>query len=131
MTHDEYLSRLETATDEDAAAILAHADSCAACRRERRTADRALAVLEGRPRTGSHFEEAASLAAVAAMLAIAIGGLSLPSSSGRSTTPVSPVVARYRIVGGPAGVIAYTPTETIVAAGASRRPASGEKEIPR
>jgi hypothetical protein len=130
MTHDEYLSRLETATDEDAAAILAHADSCAGCRREQKTAERALASLEGRPRAASRFEEAASLAAVAALLAIAIGGLSLPSSNVRPTMPPSPA-ARYRIVGGPAGVIAYTPTETIVAAGGSRRSASDEKEIPR
>jgi hypothetical protein len=119
MTHDEYLSRLETATDEDAAAILAHADSCAGCRREQKTAERALASLEGRPRAASRFEEAASLAAVAALLAIAIGGLA--SWNGRSTSPVPPVAARYRIVGGPAGVVAYTPTETIVTVGGSSK----------
>ena len=130
MTHDEYLRLLETATDADAGAILAHAESCAACRRDRRTAERALARLDGSPRRGSRFEEAAGVAAVAAMLAIAIGGLSRPSSSGRSAIPASPV-ARYRIVGGPGGVVAYTPTETIVASGGGARIPADEKETHR
>jgi hypothetical protein len=129
MTHDEYLSRLETWSDDDATAVLAHAESCAACRRDRRSAERALSRLEGTPARGSRFEEAAGVAAVAAMVAIAIGGLT--SWSGRSTTPVSPIAARYRIVGGPAGVVAYTPTETIVASGGGARTPTDEKETHR
>lgn len=128
MNHDEYLSRLQTATDVDAAAVLAHAESCASCRRDRRTAERALDRLEGSPRKGSRFEEAAGVAAVAAMLAIAIGGLS--SSTGRTAAPAAPA-ARYRIVGGPGGVVAYTPTETIVAARGGSSAANDSKEVPR
>ena len=120
MNHDEYLSRLDSATDADAAAVLSHSESCAGCRRDRRSTERALARLEGSPRKSSRIEE----------LAIAIGGLSRPSWSGRSTIPAAPV-ARYRIVGGPAGVVAYTPTETIFTSGGGARTPNDERETHR
>ena len=127
MNHDEYRTRFETATDAEAPAILAHAESCAACRRDRRTAEKALAVLEGgrSAARGSRLEEAASVAAVVAMFAIALSGLWTDRNARRA--PAAPA-ARYRIVGGPEGVVAYTPTETIVASGGGAHASNDEKE---
>ena len=124
MTHDEYVSRVLSASDLEAAALLAHAESCTACRRDARIADRALASAFGRPQRSSWFEDTAGVAAVAAILMISI--LSLSTTSSRPSAPA----ARYRIVGGPAGVVAYTPTETIIAA-SGRSASAGRQENPR
>lgn len=112
MNHDEYLSRVLALTDADAAAVLAHADSCAACRRDQILADRSLARLSGTRRRSGRLEDTANVAAVAAVVAIAISALWSWNPRPAATS------ARYRIVGGGSGgVVAYTPTETIVVAG--------------
>ena len=114
MTHDDYLARLELWTDADAAAVLAHAESCAACRQEARIAQRALEPLL--PRRASRAEEAARLAAAAAVIAVLV--LGIPVGSGPKASP--PAVSRYRIVGDASGVIAYTPAGVVVTAGQNK-----------
>jgi len=122
MTHEEYVSRLDQFTDEDAAAVLAHAESCRVCRREGRQTEAELARLE--PRRGSFLEEVARWAAVAAVLAVIVWGLRLPPS-----TPPKPAAApaRYRVVGDASGVVAYTPGGIVVGFGAKPLP----KEVVR
>lgn len=122
MTHDEYLARLELWTDADAPAVLVHAESCAACRREARIAQRALEPLL--PRRVSRAEEAARLAAAAAIIAVLI--LGIPARSGPKASP--PAVSRYRIVGDASSVTAYTPAGIVVTAG---QPAVENKETVR
>ena len=116
MTHEEYASRLDQFSDEDAAAVLAHAGTCAECRRERRRADGELSRLQ--PQRGSIVEEIARWAAVAAFVAIAVYGLRPPA--GTSAKPA----ARYRVVGNSSGVVAYTPAGIIV--GNASKPATRE-----
>lgn len=122
MTHEEYVSILETAGDSapQAEAILAHTVSCAACRREHRRADRALAVLEPAP---SPVEKLARWGAAAAVLALLVGGLRSPSLRAPAVPP-----ARYRVVGDASGVVAYTPEGIIVGARSAR---SSDKEVSR
>ena len=121
MTHDEYLSRLDSWTDEDAAAVLGHAGSCSECRRESRAADRGLASFS--PGRRSPAEEGVRILAAAAIFALVVWGL---PAARNAAAPRSP--ARYRIVGTASGVVAETP-EGLVAAG---HPASArEKEISR
>jgi ferric-dicitrate binding protein FerR (iron transport regulator) len=110
MTHDEYASRIESWTDEDAAAVLEHASACSECRGEARRASNALASLA--PARRSRAEEAFRIAAAAAVAALVVW--MLPSNL-RQTDP-SAGAARYRIVGTSSGVVAETP-EGVVAAG--------------
>jgi hypothetical protein len=119
MKHEEYVSRLDQFTDEDAATVLAHAESCVECRRERRRMDGELARLDAR--RGSVAEEVARWAAVAAFLVIAVYGLRPPPAA----VPVPPKsAARYRVVGNSSGVVAYTPAGIVV--GAAAKPATRE-----
>jgi hypothetical protein len=120
MTHDEYVSKLDSWSDEDAAAVLEHAGSCSECRRESRETERSLAFLS--PERRSRAEEGLRILAAAATLALVIWGL---PAARNAAAPRSP--ARYRIVGTASGVVAETP-EGIVAAG---RPAPKDKEISR
>jgi len=126
MTHEEYLARVETFTDSagDAAAVLAHAGSCALCRRDERAADRALARLE--PERKSFTEEIARWSAAGAILALVVLGIQreAPERGGsrRSRPP-----ARYVIVGDASGVVAYTPEGIVV--GVAPRGLLSEKEI--
>ncbi len=125
MNHEEYVSRIETFTDspEDAAAVLAHAESCAACRRESRTAERALARLE--PKRVSRMEEIARWSAAAAILALVVFGIRKearePGGPDRSDTE-----ARYVVVGDASGVVAHTPEGVVV--GFTPRTSSRGKE---
>ena len=114
MTHEEYVSILETAGDSTSQveAILAHDAACAACRREHRRADRALAALEPSP---SLFEKLARWGAAAAVLAVLVAGLRAPSWRAPVAAP-----ARYRVIGDASGVVAYTPEGIIVGAGPTR-----------
>src|SRR5262249_29798551 len=118
MNHEEYASRLDQLTDEDAATVLAHAESCTACRRERRRVDGELCRLD--TRRGSVAEEIARWAALAAFLVIALYGPRPPAAVSVAAKPV----ARYRVVGNASGVVAYTPAGIVV--GAASRPASRE-----
>ncbi len=126
MNHEEYVFRIETFTDspEDAAVVLAHAESCAACRRESRAAERALARLE--PTRASRMEKIARWSAAAAILALVVFGIRKearePGGPARSDT-----VARYVIVGDASGVVAYTP-EGVVVGVAPRRRSPGEEK---
>jgi hypothetical protein len=108
VTHDEYASRIETWTDEDATAVLEHARSCSACRRDGRLTANALAALL--PARRSLAEEAFRIAATAAVVAVVAWALPAkkPLSADRLAT------ARYRIVGTASGVIAYTPDGIVV-----------------
>ena len=126
MTHEEYLARLETFTDstEDAGAVLAHAGSCALCRRDWREADRALARLE--PGRRALTEEVARWSAAAAVLVLVVLGFQGPAREPGRTAP-PPAVARYLIVGDASGVVAYTPEGIVV--GVAPRGRSSEKEI--
>jgi hypothetical protein len=125
MNHEEYVSRIESFTDspEDAAAVLAHAESCTACRRESRAAEKALARLE--PRRASRMEEIARWSAAAAILALVILGIHKearePGGPARSDAE-----ARYVIVGDASGVVAHTPEGVVV--GFASRASSREKE---
>jgi hypothetical protein len=119
MTHEEYVSRLDAFSDDEAGAVLAHAENCAECRGERRAVDGELSRLE--PKRGSIVEEIARVAAVVAFLVIAIYGLRPPSAAVSAPAKSS---ARYRVVGNASGVVAYTPGGIIVAAAA--RPAPKE-----
>ena len=110
MTHDEYASRIDNWTDEDAAAVLEHAGACSECRGEARRAANALASLT--PPRRSRAEEALRIAATAAVAALVVW--MLPSNL-RQSEP-SAGAARYRIVGTSSGVVAETP-EGVVAAG--------------
>ena len=121
MTHDEYVSRLDSWTDEDAAAVLRHAGSCSECRRESRAADRSLASFS--PGRRSRAEEAVRILAAAAIFALVMWGLPAARNAAAPPRP-----ARYRIVGTASGVVAETP-EGLVAAG---HPASARgKEVSR
>jgi hypothetical protein len=123
MTHDEYVSKLDAWTDEDAGAVLRHADSCFECRRESRAADRRLASFS--PGRRSRAEEGVRILAAAAIFALVIWGI---PAARNAAAPQSQSPARYRIVGTASGVVAETP-EGLVAAG---RPSSArEKEVSR
>ena len=126
MTHEEYLARVETFTDsaDDAAAVLAHAGSCALCKRDRRAADRALGRLE--PGRRSLTEEIARWSAAAAVLVLVALGFHERAREPERTAPPS-TVARYLIVGDASGVVAYTPEGIVV--GVAPRGRSSEKEI--
>ena len=121
MTHAEYVSRLDSWSDTDAAAVLEHAGSCSECRRDSRAADRSLGVFS--PDRRSRAEEGVRIAAAAAILALVIWGF---PAARNATAPPGP--ARYRIVGTASGVVAETP-EGLVAAG--RPEPRKEKEISR
>jgi len=121
MTHDEYVSRLDSWTDADAAGVLEHAGSCSECRRESRRAARALTSF--RPDRRSRAEEGLRILAAAATFALVIWGLPAVRNA---AAPPSP--ARYRIVGTASGVVAETP-EGLVAAGHSE--SKNEKEVSR
>ena len=126
MTHEEYLARLETFTDStgDAAAVLAHASSCALCHRDGRAADRALARFE--PGTRSVTEEIARWSAAAAVLVLVVLGFQKPAPEPWRTVP-PPAEARYLVVGDATGVVAYTPEGIVM--GVSPRVRSSEKEV--
>jgi hypothetical protein len=126
MTHEEYLSRVETFTDsaDDAAAVLAHAGSCDFCRRDERAADRALALLE--PGKKSVTEEIARWTAAAAILALVVLGIHREAPE-RDGSHRSRPAARYLIVGDASGVVAYTPEGIVV--GVPPRARSSEKEV--
>jgi hypothetical protein len=126
MTHEEYQARIATFTDsaDDAAAVLAHAGSCALCRRDERAADRALARLE--PSRRSRTEEVARWSAAAAILVLVILGFHKEAREPGRTTP-APVVARYLVVGDASGVVAYTPEGIVV--GVAPRGRLSEKEV--
>jgi hypothetical protein len=126
MTHEEYLARVETFTDsaDDAAAVLAHAGSCALCRGDERAADRALARLE--PGRKSFTEEIARWSAAAAILALVVLGIHRREPEREGSHRSGPA-ARYVIVGDASGVVAYTPDGIVV--GVAPRGRSSEKEI--
>jgi hypothetical protein len=126
MTHKEYLARLETFTDsaDDAAAVIAHAGSCALCRGDRRAADRALARLE--PGGRSPTEEVARWSAAAAILALVVLGFRKEAPAAARAVP-PPAAARYVVVGDATGVVAYTPEGIVV--GVAPRTRSSEKEV--
>ena len=126
MTHEEYLARLETFTDsgEDVARVLAHAASCAVCRKQQRAVDKTLARLE--PKTKSLIEEVTRWSAAAAILALVIVGFHRESRGPARAAAPRPG-ASYRIVGDASGVVAYTPDGIVVGLAAPVRPA--EKEI--
>lgn len=104
MTHEDYLSKLDALTDEDTVEVLAHASSCAACARDARLVDKALARLE--PNRRSLPEEVARWATVAALLAVMAFGL---RSEPAAPAALEKTASRYRIVGDASGVVAYTP----------------------
>src|SRR5258708_38705650 len=113
MTHEEYLANVETFTDsaDDTAAVLAHAGSCALCRKDERAADRAVARLE--PDRRSLTEEVARWSAAAAVLILVVLGFQkLAPEPGRAVP--SPAPARYLVVGDATGVVAYTPEGIVV-----------------
>lgn len=115
MTHDEYVSGLAGFTDsnEDAEAVLLHASSCAACRKERRFVDRELSRLRLDPNRNSIGEEIARFAATAAIVAMVVFGMNEISTRTRGAeAPQS--APRYRIVGNASGVVAYTPSGIVV-----------------
>jgi hypothetical protein len=126
MTHEEYLARVETFTDsaDDAAAVLAHAGSCALCRRDERATDRALSRLE--PDKRSPTEEVARWSAAAAVLVLVVLGFHKQAREPGRTTP-APGAARYLVVGDASGVVAYTPEGIVV--GVAPRGRSSEKEV--
>jgi hypothetical protein len=126
MTHDEYLTRLETFTDlgEDAAAVLEHAGICALCRRDARAADQALARLE--PGGRSPIEEVARWSAAAAVLVLVVLGFQKPVREPGRTVPAS-APARYLVVGDASGVVAYTPEGVVV--GVAPRARLSEKAV--
>jgi hypothetical protein len=118
MTHEEYLSQLETLGDSPAEvnAVLAHVASCATCHGEQRFADRRI----GRTASSrSLIEPLLRWGAVAAIIAVIVLGLRRPMER----TPK--VEVRYRVVGDASGVVAYTPggivTGTIHAPGSRRQ----------
>ena len=119
MTHEEYVSRLDQFSDEDAAVVLAHAESCDECRREGRQVDLQLLPLE--PPHRSVVEEIVRWAAVAAFLAVVAYGLRPPTAAVSVPAKSS---ARYRVVGDASGVVAYTPGGMVV--GVAARPAPKE-----
>jgi hypothetical protein len=125
MTHDEYLSRVESFTDspEDVAAVLAHAGSCAACRREERVVEKSLARLD--PKRRSLTEEIAHWSAAAAVLALVVLGFQKEAREAGGS-PRSGSAARYVVVGDASGVVAYTPEGVVV--GVVAQSASPEKE---
>jgi hypothetical protein len=125
MNHEEYVSRIESFTDspEDAAAVLAHAASCAACRRESREAESALARLE--PKGASRIEEIARWSAAAAILALVVFGIHKEAREPGGPVRSDPE-ARYVVVGDASGVVAYTP-EGVVVGVALRRRSPGEE----
>jgi hypothetical protein len=113
MTHDEYVSRIESFTDseEDVRSVLAHSASCAICRREDRTAERALASLEGE--RNSLTEEIARWSAAAAILAVIVAGIRRePSEPVPTASPGHG--ARYVRIGDASGVVAYTPEGVVI-----------------
>jgi len=126
MTHEEYLTRLETFTDsgEDVTRVLAHTASCAVCRKQQRAVEKTLVRLE--PKTKSLIEEVLRWSAAAAILALVIVGFHR-ESRGPARTAARTSVASYRIVGDASGVVAYTPDGIVVGLAAPARPA--EKEI--
>ena len=119
MNHDQYVSKLELFTDDDAAEVLRHVTVCAACRRDARRVERLLA--SGRPPRGFwslRFEDLSAVAAVAATVAIVL--LHLPAGPGTARPSQPRPTTRYRIVGDASGVVAYTPAGTLTAVSFSR-----------
>ena len=121
MTHDEYVSRLESWTDEESASVLEHTAACAECGRDARIALRALHSLE--PPRPSRVEEVLRVAAAAAVIALVVWAV---PAARTSATP-----ARYRIVGTAAGVVAETPEGLVAAGRGVHRNPSNEKEASR
>jgi hypothetical protein len=113
MTHEEYLSGVAGFTDsnEDVEAVLLHASSCAACRKERRSVERELSRLD--PNRKSIGEEVARFAATAAIVAMVVLGMREISIRTREAEATQPA-PRYRIVGNASGVVAYTPSGIVV-----------------
>lgn len=113
MTHEEYVARLAGFTDsnEDVEAVLLHASSCAACRKERRLVERELSRLD--PNRKSISEEVARFAATAAIVAMVVLGMHEISTRTKEAEASQPA-PRYRIVGNASGVVAYTPGGIIV-----------------
>ncbi|MGH9316328.1 MAG: hypothetical protein ACRD1P_04395 [Thermoanaerobaculia bacterium] len=113
MTHEEYLSRLDDFSDStaDLQAVLAHATSCKACRREQRLAERVLSWLDP-PRQSRAAGVGLWIAAAAVLVVIGIG-LRQPSSTPAKSPDAKPQ-ARYRVVGDSSGVVAYTPGGVVV-----------------
>lgn len=126
MTHEGYLSRLGDFSDSpaDLQAVLTHATSCKACRREQRLAERVLSRLD--PTRRSRSAEMGLWIAAAAVLAVIVVGLRQPSSTSVKSADAKPQ-ARYHIVGDSSGVVAHTPSGVVV--GTFRR--SHEKGVIR
>jgi hypothetical protein len=124
MTHDDYLEKLETFTDgaEDVAAVLAHAESCAACRTDALALERALTRAQGR--VAGAAERIVRMAAAAAAIVV----LCLALSRGSGNLSPAPERSRTVVVGDASGVVAYTPSAVVI--GTSARPEAG-KEISR
>lgn len=110
MNHREFESRLDvfSDSDEDARAVLEHAESCAVCRRETRRADRALRALEQGSPIGERIARWGTAAAAVLLLVVGLAG-HFGNTARPATRP-----ARYRIVGSASGVVAYTPSGVVV-----------------
>ena len=108
MTHEEYLSQLETLGDssEDASVVLSHVSICPSCEREQRFADRKITAAAGS--RGDALEPLLRWGTAAAIVAVILIGLRHPIE----TAPKTEV--RYRIVGNASGVVAYTPAGMVV-----------------
>ncbi|HEY6930282.1 MAG TPA: hypothetical protein VJA66_11450 [Thermoanaerobaculia bacterium] len=102
MTHEEYVSKLESLGDSpaDVDAVLSHVAACAACDKEQRFADR---KIGGAAKSRSVVEPLLRWGAVASILGVIVLGL----RHSNETNPKAQV--RYRIVGNASGVVAYTP----------------------
>jgi len=126
MTHEEYLVRVEILGDspEDVNGVLAHAGSCATCRKEQHSAEEALSRLE--PQKRSLTEEVARWSAAAAILVLVVLGIHKEVGGAGSTGPPAKA-ARYLIVGDASGVVAYTPEGIVV--GVAPRSRLSEKEV--
>ncbi|HEX7252196.1 MAG TPA: hypothetical protein VF376_04875 [Thermoanaerobaculia bacterium] len=117
MTHEEYVSKLESLGDSPAEvdAVLSHVVSCAACEREQRFADR---QIGGAATSRSVVEPLLRWGAVASILGVIVLGLRHSNENPKSQV-------RYRVVGNASGVVAYTPggivTGTIHAPGSRRQ----------
>lgn len=127
MTHDEYLAHLDRFTDspKDVNDVLSHARSCALCRKESRSASRALSRLD--PGRRSIPEEVARFGATAAVVVVI--ALGMHRLSVRPPVPTVATEPRYRIVGDSSGVVAYTPAGMVV--GLAEPSDSGRKGITR
>lgn len=119
MTHEEYVSRLESMPDAESGPVLAHVRSCGRCRAEQRFAETVLSDLL--PTRRSPLIVTLECLAAAAVVLVIVGGM---REMGRRDKPeVVRSVARYRVVGDSSGVVAYTPSGVVtgsVAAAADR-----------